>query len=165
MPWGRNLAKRFRDTRWGIMQRRRLIIGLLAAVGAQAATVLPCFAATFVDQIVAQLKAQGFQKIEVETTWLGRARIEARRADFTREIVLNPTTGEILRDLWVSTSGASTKKVTIADRTDDDGTDNSGHGGGNEGSGGGSDSGDGDGGNSGSGGDDDSEDHETENHG
>lgn len=122
------------------MKRRRLIIGLLAVSLAQASAALPAMAATFVEQIVTQLKAQGFKEIEFETTWLGRTRIQAKRADFTREIVLNPNTGEILRDLWLSKSGAAPKKITIGDDNGgQDGSDNSG--GGNKGEGGGDDDG------------------------
>ena len=128
------------------MKRRRLIIGVLAVGVAQALAALPALAATFVEQIVTQLQAQGFTEIEVETTWLGRALIQAQRADTRREIVLNPNTGEILRDLWGSKSGVESRKITIGD---DGGDDNRGHGGGDDG-----------GGNSGSGGGDSDDDDE-----
>ena len=116
------------------MNRRRLIIGGLAAGFVQAA--LPAMAATFVEQIVTQLQTQGYSDIAVETTWLGRARISAERADISREIVLNPNTGEILRDLSISKSGVESKRITIGD---DSGDDNSGHGGGGGSSGDGDD--------------------------
>lgn len=119
------------------MNRRQLILGVLAVGVVQAVAVWPALAATFVEQIVTQLQAQGFKNIEVETTWLGRARIQAQRAETSREIVLNPNTGEILRDLWLSKSGVESQKVTIGD---DGGDDNSEHGGGgNGGTGGGDD--------------------------
>lgn len=136
------------------MNRRQLLRGAMALGGAQVMAVLPAMAATFVEQIVAQLQAQGFQDIQVERTWLGRARIQAMRDGTSREIVVNPTTGEILRDLWLSQSGTEARKITIGD-------DNGGHGdasgSGNDGSGGGGS------GNSGhGGGDDDSgDDHGT----
>ena len=62
----------------------------------------PQFAAaqTIQDQIVEQLQAQGFTNLQVSRTWLGRVRIISRRGDLVRELVFNPQTGEILRDLW-----------------------------------------------------------------
>ena len=50
------------------------------------------------DQIIAQLTQQGFATYEVSRTFLGRVRIVAISGRFRREIVFNPTTGEILRD-------------------------------------------------------------------
>jgi len=58
----------------------------------------PVSAQSVIDQITGQLRAQGFSKIEVSDTWLGRARIEAKSRDWEREIIVNPRTGEILRD-------------------------------------------------------------------
>ena len=62
-------------------------------------------AASFAEDIVAQLTQQGFRDIAQETTWLGRVRIVATRSDGVREIILNPLTGEILRDLWTTPQG------------------------------------------------------------
>ena len=45
-----------------------------------------------------QLKAQGYGGIEVSYTLLGRLRIDAHKGSTRREIVLNPATGETLRD-------------------------------------------------------------------
>jgi hypothetical protein len=142
------------------MKRRHLAAGVLAMLAAQACIAIPALAATFVEQVVFQLRAQGFEEIEIETTLLGRTRIAADRLDGSREIVLNPTTGEILRDLWTSKSGQPAGTITIGvdgspssaaggASTDDGG--NSGSGGGDDndnGSGGGEEGG----GNSGSGG-------------
>ncbi|PYF09458.1 hypothetical protein C8J30_10830 [Rhodobacter viridis] len=50
------------------------------------------------DDVVAQLRAQGFKQINVSRTFLGRVKIEAQAPAVHREIVLNPKTGEILRD-------------------------------------------------------------------
>ena len=52
------------------------------------------------DQIVSQLRDQGFSEISLQRTWLGRVRVIARRDDLRRELVFNPQTGEILRDYW-----------------------------------------------------------------
>src|SRR6056297_1653480 len=58
-------------------------------------------AQTAQDRIVQQLRDQGFDEIEITRTWLGRVRIVAEEDDTLREIILNPTTGAILRDYWV----------------------------------------------------------------
>ena len=50
------------------------------------------------DVVTASLQAQGFEVTLVHWTLLGRIRIIAVNADIRREIVINPTTGEILRD-------------------------------------------------------------------
>ena len=52
------------------------------------------------DQIVSQLRGQGFTEITLQRTWLGRIRVVALRGDLLRELVFNPQTGEILRDYW-----------------------------------------------------------------
>ena len=51
-------------------------------------------------QIISQLQSQGYVRIQVTRTWLGRVRIEAEGPGREREIIFNPTTGEILRDYW-----------------------------------------------------------------
>ncbi|MCE8539638.1 hypothetical protein KBY27_19435 [Ruegeria pomeroyi] len=67
------------------------------------------WAQTTTDTITRQLRAQGYTSVEVSRTLLGRARIVARRPGEQREIIVNPRTGEILRDYWqgnrVSTGG------------------------------------------------------------
>ncbi len=78
------------------MNRRNvLILFSVGVVFGQAA-----YANGFVDAIVKQLKRQGFIELRVENTWLGRVRIVGHTAEGTREIIVNPNSGEILRDLW-----------------------------------------------------------------
>lgn len=81
---------------------RRTFLSLGLAFVACATQAL---SASFADAIVAQLTAQGFRNISVQTTWLGRVQILALRTDGQREIILNPRTGEILRDLWTAAQG------------------------------------------------------------
>ena len=50
------------------------------------------------DLVTAALREQGFEVTLVHWTWLGRIRIIAVSDDIRREIVINPNTGEILRD-------------------------------------------------------------------
>ena len=74
------------------------------------------------DQIVSQLTAQGFTRIEVSRTLLGRVKIEARSATLERELVFNPVTGEILRDYWEDRDdgSAAAPRVLIPRVGDDD---------------------------------------------
>lgn len=51
------------------------------------------------DRIVSHLKGYGYTEIEVNRTLLGRSRIVAQKPSALREIVVNPYTGEILRDI------------------------------------------------------------------
>jgi hypothetical protein len=70
--------------------------------------------ADYADDVVQQLTGQGYAEIRVDTTFLGRVRIVAMGDGGQREIILNPRTGEILRDLWVA-NGDSAPKVRIVD--------------------------------------------------
>jgi len=65
----------------------------------------PVRASELADSIVDQLAHYGYQSIEINRTFLGRIRITGEKEDTTREIVLNPRTGIILRDSAVRTSG------------------------------------------------------------
>ena len=130
------------------MKRRTLLIsGVLALWVAGAA-----HAQSFQDSVVEQLRSQGFSQINVSRTWLGRAQIEATSATQRREIILNPRTGEILRDFSEALTGPqAATTVIINSEGSDDGS--SGSGGSGSDDGGDDDGGDG-GDNSGSGGDD-----------
>lgn len=131
------------------MKRRTLLFAIAIATLALAG---PATAATLIDKVVAQLRQQGYNEIEVSRTWLGRSRIVATSPANRREIIVNPRTGEILRDYWEQHSGAAGGSIYDPDEDDnsghggDDDDDNSGHGGGDD------DDGDDDG-NSGSGSD------------
>lgn len=50
------------------------------------------------DAIVQQLQDQGYTAVDVRKTLLGRIRIIAASKTRVREIILNPNSGEILRD-------------------------------------------------------------------
>lgn len=64
--------------------------------------------------IVAQLRAQGFSQITVTHTLLGRVRILAKGGRLAREIVLNPNTGEILRDYTDAGDGDTARTAASA---------------------------------------------------
>ncbi len=129
------------------MNRGKLyILALMASLSA-----LPARAVELVDQILAELRADGYSQFEVSRTLLGRTHISAQSLRYGREIVINPRTGEILRDyrfLLASGDGAE-DQLLLEDDASGPGSGGSGSGG----SGSGSNSGSGgSGSNSGSGG-------------
>lgn len=65
------------------------------------ATASAAFADTVSDQVVSNLMAQGYRIVTLDRTWLGRMRVLVRNKEVQREIVFNPSTGEILRDYSV----------------------------------------------------------------
>lgn len=79
--------------------RRRVF--LAALVGGMAAAGM-AEARDRSDDIVRELKRKGYRVTEVSRTFLGRVRILATRDGGRREIIVNPVTGEILRDLWIA---------------------------------------------------------------
>lgn len=106
---------------------------LLAAVAAVALFMASeAEAQSILDSIARQLREQGYSRIEVSQTWLGRVRFVARGNGLRREIVVNPATGEILRDYWEPLSrgedgggrlfdpGGSASAGDDDDRDDDD---------------------------------------------
>lgn len=139
------------------MQRRAFLIGLAAGTVVQVGMALadndPAQA------VIARLRAEGFRDIAAARTFIGRVRITAHKGGATREVVVDPRTGEILRDLTRasqtaqddassetgsgsgpsgSDDGSSGDAGSEDGGSDDGGSD--GHGSGDGGSGGGSDS-------------------------
>ena len=82
------------------MVRHSLLLGLVLGLAAS-----PAAAQDVAADIVAQLVRQGFDTVVQERTLLGRVQIIASRGDGQREIIVNPNTGEILRDLWLPLPG------------------------------------------------------------
>ncbi len=76
---------------------RNLIYACLIALSVSGT---PAMAQSMQDVIVQQLVDQGFHRIRINTTFLGRVRIVATSDTRSREIIFNPRTGEILRDYW-----------------------------------------------------------------
>lgn len=132
------------------MHRRRLILGLVAVLAAG-----PASAQSLADRVTRDLERQGMTSIETSRTLLGRTRIVGSGPEGRREVILNPRTGEILRDLW-QPSGTGSGGGLLATRDDDEGGQGRGRGRGRGGDDGGGSSGgsSGSGGSGGSGGDD-----------
>ena len=58
-----------------------------------------------VKDLLQELAAEGYTYIEVGRTFLGRADIKAYNGEQMREIVMNATTGEIMRDMMQEHAG------------------------------------------------------------
>ncbi|MEQ3625020.1 MAG: hypothetical protein ABNH26_06395 [Celeribacter sp.] len=71
---------------------------LLVTVALGGVTIPRAALADTRDQIITEMKEQGFTRITVQGTLLGRTRILAERQGGRREVVINPRTGVILRD-------------------------------------------------------------------
>lgn len=82
------------------MRMTEIKLGAKVVMACLALGATPALAEQRVDSITRQLQSQGYTNIEVKRTWLGRVRIEAYLGTLEREIVVNPRTGEILRDYW-----------------------------------------------------------------
>lgn len=85
---------------------RRKFLSRAAALGVAAMLAGPALAADgAAEAVMRQLRALGYADVDAARTLLGRTRITAERGAERREIVLDPRSGEILRDL--STGGVS----------------------------------------------------------
>ena len=73
---------------------------MLALFAALACAITPAWGSDLVTSVTRQLLKQGYSDITTSQTWLGRTRIIAIGEDSRREIIVNPRTGEILRDFW-----------------------------------------------------------------
>ncbi len=129
------------------MLRREFILFGAAAIALPASA----WAQTnpFANALVLRLQKDGYTHFWISRTWLGRLRIRALSEMYRREIIMNPNTGEILRDFWeLIGEGGSSKSGLFNpdddnryyehdddDDDDDDDEDNSGSGSSNSGSG------------------------------
>lgn len=90
---------------------------MIALSAALACTISPAWGSDLVTSVTRQLLKQGYSDISTSQTWLGRTRIIAIGDDSRREIIVNPRTGEILRDFW--------QDLDDSDDDDDDDKDDS----------------------------------------
>lgn len=105
------------------MNRRFFLAATVAAL-----TLVPFAAlADLESQMVRRLRKDGYSQITVSRTLLGRMRIVAFGHGGMREIILNPQTGEVLRDVWIASDGSSGPAALA---NDDTGSDGGGSGGG-----------------------------------
>ena len=123
------------------MKRSLTMLTLVACLAAPAAAL----ADSVSDSIARQLRDLGYREITVSRTLLGRTRIVARAKGTYREIIVNPRTGEILRDFWKADDARGSRILGPDDNDydndddddddDDDSSSNSGSGSSNSGSG------------------------------
>ncbi|WP_343081562.1 hypothetical protein [Ostreiculturibacter nitratireducens] len=102
--------------------KRRTFIGL---AGAALLFATPVFGQGVVDSVVTQLREQGYTSITIGRTLLGRTRIVALSDRYRREIIINPRTGEILRDFWQvlgagQETGGGARLIDPSEMGDDD---------------------------------------------
>jgi len=98
------------------MQRRQILAGLLATLALPTAAI----AQTAEEQVIDQLKRQGYRRITLGRTLLGRRRIVATGPRGRREIILNPSTGAILRDYLDRSDRGRSRDDRDDDRDDRD---------------------------------------------
>jgi hypothetical protein len=83
-----------------------ILAGVLVLSGAAAA------ADWAIEDVVEQLRRQGYEEITVSRTLLGRTRVLALAPDgSSREIIFNPDTGAILRDYRETADGERSPMV------------------------------------------------------
>lgn len=104
------------------MKRRAFITGLACA-----GLVFPqeALAQDAQTRVIQRLQRDGYRNIRISRTFLGRIRIIARGAAGEREIILNPSTGAILRDvLRQSGSGEGSRDDDRSGSSEGPGSDN-----------------------------------------
>ena len=112
-----------------MMKFVKILLVLILTVSA-----VPAFSdmAPTVSTVAEELADQGYQVSRISKTFWGRVKIIAQKDDLEREVILNPNTGEILRDLvrrrrlkqGAGTSGSGNHSATSGgDGDDDDGSD------------------------------------------
>ena len=92
---------------------------VLAASSANAQDLGSYAENSYVQQVASQLSEQGYDIVSIETTFLGRIRIEARYGNSEREVVLNGRTGEVLRDRWSTEDGSVSGVDNLGDQGND----------------------------------------------
>lgn len=78
--------------------RRRLLIATMASCAMAMATPAMAQDDRVTRGVLRQLERQGFEIERINRTWLGRVRILASRRGQSRELVVDPRNGAILRD-------------------------------------------------------------------
>ena len=100
----------------------KLLMAMVLWVGMAPALV----AATVEERLVAGLQEQGYTVLEKGYTFLGRLRIVAENDLIHREIVVNPGTGEILRDYAIYLSDMTPAQIQMTDTDSRSGASKSG---------------------------------------
>lgn len=97
------------------MHRRHMLLAL--ALWSLAG---PALARTVTERVARDLSRQGFTRVDITRTLLGRDRVVATGPEGRREVIVNPRTGEILRDLWTPSGNSQGGSGLISTDDDDD---------------------------------------------
>lgn len=84
-----------------IMTRRGFLISgasLLVMSG-------PSYGSSYENDVAAELQRDGYRITYRKRTWLGRIRFKAHKGQTVREVVVDPTSGEVLRDYSEKSGG------------------------------------------------------------
>lgn len=102
---------------------------ILFAVATASALAAASAHADVTRDVVTQLQGMGYSRVIVERTLLGRVKIDAAGDQGRREIIINPRTGEILRDVFWPLGALGTGQLlasgSSSDRDDRDRDDDS----------------------------------------
>lgn len=102
-----------------MLSRRGLLIGLAGGLVLAGPAIAQADPVT--QAVIRQLEARGFVIAEVRRTLLGRMRIVSVRGEVTRELVIDPRNGAILRDYTVRADGRrGLPELDDLDEGDDD---------------------------------------------
>ena len=71
------------------------------------------------EPIVSRLQEEGYVVVQIKRTWLGRILIISQNGEFLREVVINPHTGEILRDKLFALDGSNGAVAPMPDSMPD----------------------------------------------
>lgn len=85
--------------------------GFLLAGACLVATAGSSLALSFDDDVAARLLREGYRITYRKRTWLGRVRFKAQKGKTIREVVVDPTSGEVLRDYSESASSRDEKSA------------------------------------------------------
>lgn len=118
------------------MRLRALALALALLLSAGAAHGLG-----IADRVAQQLRAEGYVEVTISRTLLGRTRIYAIGPNGTREIIIDPRNGEILRDLWIGADNVAVLGHFVLEEGSDTAEQASGDGDGSGDDGGGDDGG------------------------
>ncbi len=98
--------------------RRDFLRSLASAAAVLAVGAVPVLAQDVGADIARQLRRRGYEEIEISRTLLGRVRVVGRRGNVRREVIVNPNSGEILRDLTTDSRTGAASSSLLGDEGD-----------------------------------------------
>lgn len=89
------------------MKAHLLRIALALTLALAGSTGMARAGQDFTTPVVTRLEDEGFAVTRIKRTWLGRILIVSQNGEYLREVVINPHTGEILRDKLFALNAAN----------------------------------------------------------